>query len=207
MTTNPPTYIPRSGSLPDRVLDYFRQCPDEELSQADVAAKFDVSRGSVGTCLKPTVEAGLLVYARNDDLEHVYTIPGKKAQARLAATAAPGDALDRGADLGKAPATPVVKPAARVRLPVSALDFSAIAVETGVPLAGSGVGGAGESKWAPLFAKLAKPDTSLEIPAEWKSAVAAHATKLNAQHKKAGQPTSYLVRHTDPGKARIWRTA
>jgi len=76
-----------------------------------------------------------------------------------------------------------------------------------VPLTGKAHGGLGESKWAALFDKLSEPDTSVEIPAAWKTAVAAQATKLNMKNKKDGKPTHYMVRHTVPGKARIWRTA
>jgi len=214
MTTNPPVYIPRTGSLADRVLDYFRQCPDEELSQADVAAKFDAQRSSVGSCLKPTVDAGLLAWGHNSELEYVYTLPGKPA-ARSAVTPAAtrislADALGNSEDLGRAMATAAAKhtPArGRTKLPPSALDFSTLQVDHGMPLTGKSHGTAGTSKWAPLFAKLTEPDTSVEFPATWKSAVAAQATKLNVAHKKAGNPTEYKVRITEPGKARIWRLA
>lgn len=207
MTTNPPVYIPRAGSLADRVLDYFRQCPDEELSQADVAAKFDAQRSSVGSCLKPTVDAGLLRYEHNSDLEYVYTLPDSSRKAK---PPAPADVLTSGADLGKAITTPAAKPApqrGRVNLPPAVLDFSTLQVDRGVPLTGKAHGEAGTSKWAPLFAKLTEADTSIEFPATWKSAVAAQATKLNVAHKKAGYPTEFKVRITEAGKARIWRVA
>lgn len=61
MTTNPPTYTPRYGSLAERALDFFRSNPDEELTPSDMAAKFDVEYRSVAQGLRPAVAAGLLV--------------------------------------------------------------------------------------------------------------------------------------------------
>lgn len=58
MSNNLPVYIPRTGSLADRVLDYFRQAPEEELTQADIAHKFDVSRGSISACMETALSKG-----------------------------------------------------------------------------------------------------------------------------------------------------
>lgn len=216
MTTNPPTYTdpsrssgytPREGTLADRALAFFRQHPDEELSQADVALKFDAQRSSVKTCLAPSVSAGLINWGLNAENSWVYT-----AGAALRKGPAPGpfDALSRGADLGKAEAAVSARPTpqrGRAVLPPALLDFTSLKVERGVPLTGRSQGVAGMSKWAQLFAMLNEPDTSVEIPESWKIAVAAQATKLNAANKKAGTPTEYKVRMTEPGKVRIWRLA
>lgn len=208
MSIKGPTYIPSTGSLADRVLDYFRQCPDEELGQADIAAKFEVPRGSVSACLKPAVDGGSLRYEHNADLEYVYTLPDSSRKAKPLTVA---DALATGAEIGRAITTPGKAKTAplrgRVNLPPAVLDFTSLQVQRGIPLMGKAHGEAGTSKWAPLFAKLTEPDTSLEFPATWKSAVAAQATKLNVVHKKAGNPTEYKVRITEPSKARIWRVA
>jgi hypothetical protein len=197
MNTKGPTYIPRMGSLAERVLDYFRQSPDEELTQGDIAAKFEVSRGSVTACMETALNKGAVTYVQNEDLIWVYR-PGK-------GTAAPKP------NSTKADAPPPPEPTRSRRgitaLPPALLDFSTLQVDRGVPLTGKAHGHPGESKWAPLFAKLSEPDTSVEFPAAWKSAVAAQATKLNVRNKKDGQPGYYMVRHTEPGKARIWRTA
>jgi hypothetical protein len=208
MSIKGPTYIPRTGSLADRVLDYFRQCPDEELGQADIATKFEVPRGSISACLKAAVDGGSLRYEHNADLEYVYTL-GTKPAANAPAPS-PVDVLASGGAIGKSNATPKPKTAplrGRVDLPPALLDFSNLQVERGVPLTGKAYGAAGVSKWAPLFAMLTEPGTSVEFPANWKSAVAAQSTKLNVAHKKAGEPNEYKVRITDNGKARIWRMA
>lgn len=187
-------YIPQPGSVAYRVLDWFQKNPEEELTISDIASKLDVPRSSVSSSLKAAVDKGVLNYRQNDDLIYVYTLTKEHRDLEL-----------RQAQVK--PERPSVPARGRVTLPPAMLDFSALKVETGVPLQGKSCGQAGVSKWSPLFAMLTKPDTSVEIPAEWKSAVAAQATKFNAQHKKDKQPTRYLVRMTGDGKARVWRTA
>lgn len=202
MTTTP-TYIPRTGSLSDRVLDYFRQQPQEELTSADIAAKFEVSRGSVMASLQTAVANGALEYTRNTELEFVYRLPGAKSVVEVLA---PTDG-DKSVGVRNAMKAITGLKRGAVSLPASALDFTTLKAETGVPLQGKAKTDAGQSKWAPLFALLTEPDTSVEIPAAWKSAVAAQATKQNVAAKKAGRPNHYVVRHTSTDKARVWRTA
>lgn len=199
-TTTQPTYVPRTGSLSDRVLAYFRQQPDEELTSADIASKFEVSRGSVMASLQTAVSNGALEYTRNTELEFMYRLPsGAAALTMPAAQSAPENrSSTRVSATGKRGA---------VSLPASALDFSGLKAETGVPVQGKAKTDAGDSKWAPLFALLSAPDTSVEIPAAWKSAVAAQATKQNVRAKSAGRPDHYVVRLTGTDTARVWRTA
>jgi hypothetical protein len=187
-------YIPQPGSVAYRVLDWFKKNPEEELSVADIARKLDVPRNNVVSSLRVAVDRGVLRYEQNDDLTYVYSLTEahrdfelKQAQAK--------------------PERPSMPARGRVTLPPSALDFRALKPEKGVPLVGKSLGEAGVSKWAPLFAMLTEPDMSVEFPAEWKTAVAAQATKLNVQHSKAQEPTRYKVRLTGDGKARVWRTA
>lgn len=198
MLLNQPTYTPRTGSLADRVVSYFRQQPEEELTRADVASKFDVPRASVQACLKDAVEDHLINYNLAEDGQWVYTA-GKTLQDKPAWPGTPAGAT--------AERAPGVSRRGIVKLPPSVLDFSALQAEKGVPLVGKSLGVAGVSKWAPLFEKLSEPDTSVQFPAAWKSAVAAKATKFNVAAKKAGRPEHYMVRITGPATARIWRTA
>lgn len=69
------TYIPRTGSLADRVLGYLRANPDEELTTRDISVKFDVPQSSIKPCLATAENHGELDYTRNEDLEYVYRLP------------------------------------------------------------------------------------------------------------------------------------
>lgn len=53
-------YTPNPASVVSRVIDYFARNPDEELTSADVALKFQILPGSVGPTLAAAVRAGLL---------------------------------------------------------------------------------------------------------------------------------------------------
>lgn len=206
-------YIPRLGSLADRVLAYFNQEPFEELSQADVATKFEVSRGSVSSSLKQAVDSGKLAYAQNDDLEYVYTL-GVNTAARPAA-ARPQDAANEpktppaattSSPTEKAPGN---RPNSRhkVVVRVTEADMAALKVEVGVPIE-TGKGPSGVSKWQAIFDKLTAPDTSLAFPIAWKSAVAADASKRNQNAKKRGEKSPfYRVAIVSETQARIWRVA
>lgn len=70
------SYTPRSGSLAEQALEFFRRCPDEELTPADMAEKFDVKYHSVLLGLKPALTAGLLVKVRSMPSRRiVYRLP------------------------------------------------------------------------------------------------------------------------------------
>lgn len=73
-----PTYIPRHGTLADRVLEWFRKNPEEELSRADVSMKFEVPQSSVQACLQAAVDAGELVWTKLNGHSGVYTYGGRQ---------------------------------------------------------------------------------------------------------------------------------
>lgn len=54
-------YTPHIDSLAGRVVAYFRRLPDEELSTADIALKWNPDQKNVPVQLAKAVEAGLLV--------------------------------------------------------------------------------------------------------------------------------------------------
>ena len=62
MTTHypPSPYAPQENSLPDRVCQFFKRVPDEELSTCDIAAKFNARYQSIQTKLLRAVQSGLL---------------------------------------------------------------------------------------------------------------------------------------------------
>jgi hypothetical protein len=195
MTTNPPNYAQREGSLAERVQAFFRQHPEEELSRGDVALKFDVMADQVARLLKPLVDDQLVKLGPNEHNTRVYTAGPALRQAHAEKVSTITQALTG-------------KPAPRTfnQVPLQELNFDALQVDHDVPLMG-GAHMKGFTKWAPLFAKLQRPGASVEIPASWKTAVAAYATKLNQQHTKAGEPDRYAVRAMPNGKARVWRSA
>ena len=91
MTTS--TYFPREGSVAYRVLEFLSANPDESLSAAEVAIKFDCTRNNVHTLLAPAVSAGSL--NRKEDLEDgelVYRIGSGAPAVSAKPAAAPGSA-------------------------------------------------------------------------------------------------------------------
>lgn len=75
----PPTYIPRHGSLAERLLEFFRRNPDEELSRADIALKFDVLVTSVHTGLATALDHGQLQWIKRGN-SGVYRLPPEEAK-------------------------------------------------------------------------------------------------------------------------------
>ncbi len=60
-----PTYIPTHGTLADRVVEWFRANPDEELERADVARKFNVPPSRITPELAMAVMHGHLRWLRD----------------------------------------------------------------------------------------------------------------------------------------------
>lgn len=59
--STPDQYLPRADSLPHRVCSYFARLPDEELSNKDIALKWQCDPKNILMQLKQAVDAGLLV--------------------------------------------------------------------------------------------------------------------------------------------------
>ena len=55
------TYAAKGGSVASRVIQFFRENPDETLSAADVAIKFDTPVDHVFNRLRGAVDAGVLI--------------------------------------------------------------------------------------------------------------------------------------------------
>lgn len=53
-------YIPRTGTLPEKVCSYFMRLPEEELLTREIAANYGALPGNVALQLKLAVEAGYL---------------------------------------------------------------------------------------------------------------------------------------------------
>lgn len=67
--------MPRTGSLAERAIAFFRANPEEELTPADMAAKFHREYGSVDQSLRGAICAGLLAKVKRDDGTVVYRLP------------------------------------------------------------------------------------------------------------------------------------
>lgn len=187
-------YKPRAGSLPAQVVWFFTSNPDEQLALSDIEEKFDAVRGNIHTLLALAIDAQLLVRARNDDGEYIYSAGpaiGKPAQ-EVAPTASAPVAAD-------APRK-VRGPVKGFASPRYSLDISKLQVEEGVPF--MKINGPAVGKWEPIFEKLEKPDQSIALPGHLRGALASAVRTRNKQNKG-----TYRVAMTGPNEARIWRLA
>ena len=189
MTTTP-SYIPRPGTLPDKVLAYFMANDDECLTAEDIAEKFGAIRGNVHTQLRATLDAGLLKRAMGDD-GYTYSLGNQRPAPQQPTPTAKQD-----------PVHLVALPRQKRKTGCAALvrvDIDALVVDDNIPY-DLRVVNAGANKWGPLFAKLTKPGQSVAIPANARGAIGAAASKIN----KTGTQGKYRVARV-PGGARVWR--
>lgn len=205
-------YRARPGTLPAKVINWLLDNPGEELTPEDIGAKWDAYPSTVKVGLEAAVKAGGLRLVCNSDNQEVYRLPVAPTAAAVAqASQFNGTAAELATPPARTASTAnralTTPKRGAVSIPASALDFSGLKAEVGIPLLGKTKSENGVSKWQPLIDMLPKPDMSVEFPAEWKSAVAAQTTKLNVAAKKAGQPTHYKVRLVSQDKARIWRVS
>ena len=193
MNTKSP-YIPRAGSLPSMCLHFFRNNPDELLTLDDITDKFDVVRGNIHTMLKPCLDADLLVRGRSEDGDYFYSA-GPEIGAPAAVPAeeppAPPVAATPGAKRGQRKGFPSLR---------HHIDLDTLQVEEGIPCLKGNI--PLQSKWEPLFAKLAKPGQSICIPGHVKGALAAAVFTRNKENRGV-----FKVYRTGPDTARVWRTA
>lgn len=172
-------YKPRGDSAAKRVLDFFAANPDEELTSADIARKFDIEPKSVHSSLKAVIDAGLLVRDRNDDLEMVF----RRGQASAGASPFAG--------LSPGPSEPTTE------------SINALSVDDNVPLTVPRSNAA--EKWAPLFDRLQKPGQSIALPREWRTSLAREANKRNRLAEQGGgsnlPPTRSARTTTRPRRA------
>ena len=180
------TYTPREGSVAFRVLEFLCANPDESLSAADVAVKFDCTRNNVHTLLAPAVGAGSL--NRKEDLEDgelVYRIGSGAPAVSAKPAAAPGSASNPfGAARGAA------------RTPFW-VDAGQLAIDSDVPLPPPT---RRRIDWPSVFVRMA-PGDSFALPARAKSSIA----KAITDDKKA-TGREFATRLVDGG-IRVWRVS
>lgn len=182
-------YKPHPASLPAQVMSFFARNPEETLTLDDISDKFDCTRGNIHTQLRLAVEAGHLKRLQNEDTEWVYkaghnapSLPQLHAPTQPAASGKP-------------------KSPTGYKSPLLMIDIDALVVEDGMPYIPQAR--AGESRWAPLFAKLTKKGQSVQVPGHVKGALAAAAATYNKRHPG----TTFRVAMVDASTARVWRTA
>ena len=203
-------YKPRPGTLPHKVITWLHENAGEELTASDVAKKWSTTTRLVTEGLNAAVTVGVLRLETNSDSQWVYRLPVAPSQAAVRGARPFAGAVLSAPEPPAAPAKRApgsTSHRGRVVLHANDLDFSGLKADAGVPVVGITRSADGVSKWQPLFDLLTRPDTSVEFPAAWKTAVGAQACKFNRAAQKAGQPTRYTVRRTSALKARIWRTA
>lgn len=198
MSSSTTPYEPHATSLAGKVLAYFRQHRDEELSAADIAIKYDTNVSEVPALLASAVTHLLLSvqsHRKNGVPGKLYSPgPALKAEASRAAAPAPASAW---------PAAAKPKPSPQLGKRLPPLDISKLQVQTGQPMPARR-GTQGQSRWGPLFAKLTQPDTSVDLPVAYKSAVAKARDVWVKAHP--GQKFS-VARLPDTELCRVKRTA
>lgn len=205
------SYIPKAGGLAARACTYFQANPDEELTRADVASKFEVPASSVDGLLAQCFVNGLLNRARDSDGAAVIVAGPKLKDLQLAAAPTSGAAA-----LLTAPSTPPAtattvaagapaqgsegKKRGGVRRRLPPLPIEKLVVAKGVPIPEPNRSKKGETRWDELFAKL-KPNDSVAIPREYASAI---NKAMQVRAKAKGE--KFVLRTVSETEARVWRT-
>lgn len=187
------SYHPQPDSVAGRVISYFKRFPDEELSADDIALKYSAKKSSLQALLTDAIEAGYLakdgvIYSAGPNIGQVeITTMGSSPFAVTTVKAEEPTKAER-------------RPRGPRQTP-PALDVDNLKVDDDIPLPVA-YRTPGVPKWAPFFAKLAKPGQSVPVPIAMQPALCAAARK---QTKDTG--TTYRVLKVDEVHCRIWRVA
>lgn len=148
-------YQPQTGSLPERVLNWFAINPEEELSSADIARKFDVAAtANVLPSLSAPLAHGLLARVKGG----ILTVGEHFAAWRLART---GGGVASGQIIH-----PMARPSRQRAEPPPLFDPESIAINDGVvrPRVGKNAHGVSVSgQIDALFSRL-QPATHAVLP-------------------------------------------
>jgi hypothetical protein len=173
-------YVPRAETLADRVCQYFRRLPDEELSVKDIAVKWQADPKNVSNQLILAVAAELLkvdgsVYSAGPEIGRLASAPSTNNPF-----GAPGRASPK-------------------RAPV--IDIEAIEFEDDVPLTvGKNGGEKVKDVWARKLLTM-KPGQSFRISKEHRHSLQSAITAL----RKSGH-THFATRTVNAELMRVWCT-
>ena len=195
-------YIPREGSLPERVIAYLQQAPKEELSAAEIAAMFDVKTSAVQAGLAAAVAADILCLLPDDDGTNTWSagpsigdVP-RKPHSTAAGAGSPAPASPFNAWLktkGEASAEGRAKPAP---LP----DPASITIEKGVALPPPPMPKPKRAAFSTVFGAMVAGD-SFALPGDAAKRIAQAAGRFAKAHGM-----KFALRIFDDGSARLWRT-
>lgn len=183
MSRRPAPYKPQTNSLPGRVVAFFAQNRDEELTLEDIAAKFDCSRNTIHTNLQLATDNHLLERFRNAHGEYLY----RAGQAAHTPTAA-----------ARTPAAPSKRRDPTAWATLAAVDPAQVPIEDGVPIATRFVA----PDWAVLLQRL-QPGQSAQLPLAARHTLAREISKAHA----TGKGRFSLRASKDTQTLRVWRTA
>lgn len=188
-------YIPKPGSLAEKVIGYFRNNPGHMLFIDEIKEQFSV-QGNVVLQLEEAVTNGWLTRAPHDlDMFGAgYMLKGS-APAKSPLTKAFDEVFAQGKGKAKGRGNSRLKD----------LDIDALQIDKDVPIPTVFVRKKHESKWAPLFAKLATKGDSVALPDAYRSTIDSYIRKLTKAHPK--QLATYKTGRDDNGATRVWRIA
>jgi hypothetical protein len=193
------SYIPASGTLPHRVCAYFVKHPEEELSAADVALKFDVAVNKVSANLSIALTHKLIERVRNGGAAWAY-----RGGPNLHKALGNGNADAYSAPVLPRPAFPTVAQPLKPRLKrprLEVLDLSAVAIDADVPMPDKR-SGVRNTDWPVLFERLTKPGLcSSPLPIEHR-----HSLKSAAEKWFKAHGGTFAIRVISDTHLRIWRT-
>jgi hypothetical protein len=180
-------YTPRPGSLPARIIEFFQENPEEELSRADIAAKFVVASSTIDACLAAAIDFGGIATRTNDDLQRVWVAGPNIRDCR---TGVLGKAAGGG---GKRPSRQPTAPPANMPKP------GELVIEKGIPV--PEVVRAG-STYIAVFESM-EPGDSFLVPADCAKRVMDYACKWA---RRTGGRKFTQRRLAEGSNVRIWRS-
>lgn len=157
--STPDQYLPRADSLPHRVCSYFARLPDEELSNKDIALKWQCDPKNILVQLKQAVDAGLLV--RDGMVYSAGPHIGRMNDAPVISTPFVG-----------------LKPAGQRRAVPPPIDIESIEFQTGLPTVISA-----HERWVAKLQTM-QTDQWFEVPMAHANTLRAAATVLRREGKR-----------------------
>jgi hypothetical protein len=188
------SYTPTAGALDGRLCLHLARVPDDELSPADIARKFDTPVTLVEVSLASAITARVLERKRGGTGGRTWMYcRGPRFEAAMAAAAA------EPAPSPKPPFPGMPPPSRTKRAPLPVFDAAALAVEADVAMPASKRGA--QTDWPVLFERLtAVGMCSCPLPKLVKGSLAGAA---NAWFKPRG--LAFAIRAISETHLRIWR--